>query len=228
MPWIRKHLLLTCLSFCFICWTTAGQRGTEALKDAADGSIAPTGSPAWRGEDSSTETQTVNVEHLHCFSHRLRAAARQGLRGVDLYDHILGHLRGTYRGQVFLEVHMARARSQRSYLVPMVAILESFGNMPAHRRWPRFLHRGMDIQKTLFESRGIRGRQCSDWLDQIRRQARGKVTERDRLATVVHGMPLPEQWELANHTLVQRTHNVDQQMLANMQDDDLFEDVQAE
>ena len=67
MPWIRKHLLLTCLSFCFICWTTAGQRGTEALKDAADGSIAPTGSPAWRGEDSSTETQTVNVEHLHCF-----------------------------------------------------------------------------------------------------------------------------------------------------------------
>ena len=41
-------------------------------------------------------------------------------------------------------------------------------------------------------------------------------------------MPLPEQWELANHMLVQRTHNVDQQMLANMQDDDLFEDVQAE
>ena len=67
MPWIRKHLLLTCLSFCFICWTTAGQRGTEALKDAADGSIEPTGSPAWRGEDSSTETQTVNVEHLRCF-----------------------------------------------------------------------------------------------------------------------------------------------------------------
>ena len=67
MPWIRKHLLLTCLSFCLICWTTAGQRGTEALKDAADGSIALTGSPAWRGEDSSTETQTVNVEHLHCF-----------------------------------------------------------------------------------------------------------------------------------------------------------------
>ena len=181
---------------------------------------------AWRRQfyrDTNSERRASAL-----LSHRLRAAARQGLQGVDLYDHILGHLRGTYRAQVFLEVNMAQARSQRLYLVPMVAILESFGNMPAHRRWPRFLHRGMDIQKTLFESRCIRGRQCSDWLDQIRRQARGKVTERDRLATVVHGMPLPEQWELANHMLVQRTHNVDQQMLANMQDDDLFEDVQAE
>ena len=53
---------------------------------------------AWRRQfyrDTNSERRASAL-----LSHRLRAAARQGLRGVDLYDHILGHLRGTYRGQV--------------------------------------------------------------------------------------------------------------------------------